>query len=227
MKRIGLMLLLACASALAQQKANANQQTDAHLDSLTSQGIKAQQAQLEYQQAQLLAQQAELTHQLDRLRQTHSESHPDVVNLELRLDKLNQELDYVGRLGGNWTPYVNRPANPPSLGGLQTGRPDKWWNSPPLAAWVGLTTNEQKKMDDVFQQYRLKLIDLNAALEKEEATLEPLVAAARLDESKIAAQIDRVAQARADLEKANGRMLLGIRKMLTQEQWNRLQRGTQ
>ena len=77
-------------------------------------------------------------------------------------------------------------------------------------------------MDDVFQQSRLKLIDLIAALEREEVTLEPLVAAEPLDESRITAQIDRVAQARAELEKANGRMLLGIRKLLTPEQWSKL-----
>jgi Spy/CpxP family protein refolding chaperone len=77
-------------------------------------------------------------------------------------------------------------------------------------------------MDDIFQQHRLRLIDLNAAVEKEEVTLEPLVADETLDDAKITAQIDRVAQARAELEKANGRMLLGIRKVLTPEQWQRL-----
>jgi Spy/CpxP family protein refolding chaperone len=111
-----------------------------------------------------------------------------------------------------------------ATGGLQTGLPDRWWRNPATAQSLGLTADQQKKMDDVFQQYRLKLIDLNAALEKEEVVLEPLVAAEPLDEAKITAQIDRVAQARAELEKANGRMLLGIRKPLTQEQWNKLQK---
>jgi Spy/CpxP family protein refolding chaperone len=111
-----------------------------------------------------------------------------------------------------------------TTGGLQTGLPDRWWRNPATAQSLGLTADQQKKMDDVFQQYRLKLIDLNAALEKEEVVLEPLVAAEPLDEAKITAQIDRVAQARAELEKANGRMLLGIRKPLTQEQWNKLQK---
>jgi Spy/CpxP family protein refolding chaperone len=77
----------------------------------------------------------------------------------------------------------------------------------------------------VFQQYRLKLIDLNGALQKEEITLEPLVSAEPLDEAKITAQIDRVAQARAELEKANGRMLLGIRKLLMPDQWSKLNQG--
>ena len=45
--------------------------------------------------------------------------------------------------------------------------------------------------------------------------MEPLLAADQPDEGKILAQIDRVAQARAELEKANARMLLGLRRVLT------------
>jgi len=75
----------------------------------------------------------------------------------------------------------------------------------------------------LFQQSRLKLIDLSASLQKEEAILEPLVEADRPDEGQVLAQIDRVAQARAELEKANARMLLGFRGVLTQDQWKKLQ----
>ena len=98
----------------------------------------------------------------------------------------------------------------------------RWWTRPQVAQKLGLTADQTKKMDDVFQQYRLKLIDLNAAVQKEEAIMEPLVSAEQPDEAKIVAQIDKVAQARAELEKANARMLLGIRRLLTQEQWNKL-----
>ena len=53
--------------------------------------------------------------------------------------------------------------------------------------------------------------------------MEPLLAADQPDEGKILAQIDRVAQARAELEKANARMLLGLRRVLTADQWKTLQ----
>jgi protein CpxP len=88
-----------------------------------------------------------------------------------------------------------------------------------------LTADQQKKMDEIFQQHRLKLIDLNASLQKEEAILEPLVESDQPEESKIVTQIDRVAQARAELEKANARMLLGIRRVLNPDQWKKLQVG--
>jgi Spy/CpxP family protein refolding chaperone len=88
---------------------------------------------------------------------------------------------------------------------------------------LGLTPEQQKKMDDVFQQSRLSLIDLTASLDKEEAILEPLVSAEQPDAEKIRAQVKRVAEARAELEKADANMLLGLRLLLTPDQWKNLQ----
>jgi Spy/CpxP family protein refolding chaperone len=106
---------------------------------------------------------------------------------------------------------------------LPGGASGRWWYNPQTAARLSLTPDQQKKMDDVFQQSRLKLIDLTAALDKEEAILEPLLEADQPDAPKIRAQIDRIAQARAELEKANANMLLGIRLILTPDQWKGLQ----
>jgi Spy/CpxP family protein refolding chaperone len=98
----------------------------------------------------------------------------------------------------------------------------QWWRTPYYVGMLNLTTEQQKKMDEVFQDARIKLIGLDADLLKAEVTLEPLMEAEKLDEARIVAQIDRVAAARAELEKANARMLLGIRQALTQDQWNQL-----
>jgi Spy/CpxP family protein refolding chaperone len=99
----------------------------------------------------------------------------------------------------------------------------RWWKNPEMVEKLGVTADQQKKMDDIFQQHRLKLIDLNASVEREEVTLEPMMGADQPDEARIVAQIDKVAQARAELEKANARMLLGIRRILTPDQWKKLQ----
>jgi Spy/CpxP family protein refolding chaperone len=108
---------------------------------------------------------------------------------------------------------------------LPTGPGSRWWKSPQMVERLGLTPEQQKKMDDVFQQGRLRLIDLTASLDKEEAILEPLVAAGQPDAEKIRAQINRVAEARSELEKANANMLLGLRLLLTQDQWKAIQAG--
>ena len=99
----------------------------------------------------------------------------------------------------------------------------RWWNNPELAQKLGLSADQQKRMEAVFQQARPGLMDLSGTVRKEEQSMEPLLAADQPDESKILSQIDRVAQARAELEKANARMLLGLRRILTVDQWKTLQ----
>jgi Spy/CpxP family protein refolding chaperone len=106
---------------------------------------------------------------------------------------------------------------------LQLGPPGRWWNDPDISKRVGLSADQIKKMDDIFTANRLKLIDRFAAVQKEEIIMEPLVAADPPDENRLLAQIDKVAQARAELEKANARMLLELRGQLTHDQWMKLQ----
>jgi Spy/CpxP family protein refolding chaperone len=108
-------------------------------------------------------------------------------------------------------------------GGLRIGPPGIWWHNADLIQKLGLTPDQQKKMDDILQQSRLQLIDLRAAVEKQELLMEPMLAANPPDTNKILAQIDHTAQARAELEKANAKMLLGIRNVLTPDQWTKLQ----
>ena len=99
----------------------------------------------------------------------------------------------------------------------------RWWNEPRAIDKFKLTETQRKSMDDIYQQHRMTLIDLHATLEKAEVAMEPLMQESQPDEGKILSQIDRIAQARAELEKANARMLLGLRKELTPEQWKQIQ----
>jgi protein CpxP len=112
---------------------------------------------------------------------------------------------------------------PPMERAFHLGPRGRWWNNPDVAQKLGLNADQQKKMEAVFEQSRPALMDLSATVHKEEAAMEPLLAADQPDETRILAQIDRLAQARAELEKANARMLLGLRRLLTPEQWKTLQ----
>jgi Spy/CpxP family protein refolding chaperone len=106
--------------------------------------------------------------------------------------------------------------------GMHMGPPGMWWKNPMMVQRLSLTADQTKRMDDIFQKSRLELIDLRAKLETQNALLEPLISANPVDSAKALAQIDKVAQARADLEKADARMLLGIRGVLTPDQWTKL-----
>jgi Spy/CpxP family protein refolding chaperone len=100
--------------------------------------------------------------------------------------------------------------------------PGKWWKDSELMRKIGVSDEQVQKIEKIFQDHRLNLIDLHAALEKQEAILEPLVEADQPDEAQVIAQIDKVAQARANLEKSNAQMLLAIRRVLTVDQWKKL-----
>jgi Spy/CpxP family protein refolding chaperone len=89
-----------------------------------------------------------------------------------------------------------------------------WWKSPDIVQQIGLTDDQSQKIDKTFQDFRLKLIDLHATLEKQEALLH---------DDQVMSQVDKVAQARAALEKANASMMLAIRHVLTPDQWKKLQ----
>jgi protein CpxP len=99
----------------------------------------------------------------------------------------------------------------------------KFWNNPDIVARLKLTDEQRKSMDQVLLQHRTTLVDLHANLEKAEISLEPMMQEDQPNESQILAQIDKVAAARAELEKANARFLLAIRAKLTPEQWKSLQ----
>jgi len=115
------------------------------------------------------------------------------------------------------------PHRPPMERALaMRGDHGRWWNDARTVDKYKLSDSQRKSMDDIYQQHRLTLVDLHATLEKAELAMEPMMKADQPDESKILAQIDEVAQARAELEKANARMLLEIRRQLTPEQWKQI-----
>jgi protein CpxP len=103
------------------------------------------------------------------------------------------------------------------------GEHGRWWNGQRAIDKFKLTDAQRKSMDDIYQQHRMTLVDLHATLEKAELAMEPMMRADQPDEGQILSQIDRVAAARAELEKANARMLLDIRKQLTPDQWKAVQ----
>jgi protein CpxP len=99
----------------------------------------------------------------------------------------------------------------------------RWWNNPKVVERLKLTDEQRKDFDGIFLAHREKLIDLHANLEKAELAMEPLMRDDAPNEAGILAQIDKIAQARAELEKANARFLLAIRAKLTPEQWKLVQ----
>jgi Spy/CpxP family protein refolding chaperone len=103
-------------------------------------------------------------------------------------------------------------------GGLQLGPPGRWWDDKHFAKSLHLRPEQKKRMDDLFDENRATLVSRYQALQQEESKMEALSRAQTLEESALFAQIDRVAQARAELEKANTHLLLQVRKEMDSDQ---------
>jgi Spy/CpxP family protein refolding chaperone len=101
--------------------------------------------------------------------------------------------------------------------------PGLWWKDSEAVKKLALTESQVGQIEQAFLAHRLQLVDLRADLEKQELNLQPLLDADRPDEAKVTAQIDLITAARGRLEKEHASMLLAIRRVLSTEQWKRLQ----
>jgi Spy/CpxP family protein refolding chaperone len=129
---------------------------------------------------------------------------------------------------GNHMPPPNgsgdRSGSPSTMrGGLQFGPPGRWWDDKHFAKSLRLRPEQQRRMDGIFEQSRSTLLKRYEDLQTEEQHMETLTHASTLDENALFSQIDRVAQARADLEKANTHLLYQIRNEMDPDQITRLE----
>jgi Spy/CpxP family protein refolding chaperone len=99
-----------------------------------------------------------------------------------------------------------------------------WWTNTALVRRLGLTEDQKKKIEAIFDQHRSALIQKKTDLEKEEGSLARMLESEPLEHTKfISAQIDRVIQARGEMERTNSTMTLEMRQVLTLLQWMQLQ----
>jgi Spy/CpxP family protein refolding chaperone len=106
-------------------------------------------------------------------------------------------------------------------GGVQLGPPVRWWDDKHYAKALHLRPEQQKRMDGLFDENRANLVSRYQTLQQEDSKMEALSRAQTLDEGALFAQIDRVEQARADLQKANTHLMLQVRNEMDTDQISR------
>jgi len=111
---------------------------------------------------------------------------------------------------------MNSPAQGPP--GRFPGAEMKWWKDPVLVQKLHISDDQVQKLDRIAQDHQVQEIDLRADLEKQNVLLRSQMEADPPDEAQVFAQIDKVTQARARLEKSHVEMLLATRRVLTAEQ---------
>ena len=115
-----------------------------------------------------------------------------------------------------------RARNPVGASGhtLRLAPVGRWWDDAAYTRTLAINSSQQRRMDQVFNGNREQLLKLYTNLKHEEEQLSKLGKDA--NEAQLDQQIDKVAQARTELQKADTHLLLEIRKQLTPEQLSKL-----
>ena len=100
-----------------------------------------------------------------------------------------------------------------------------WWTNTALLQRIGLTEDQKTKIERAYENHRVKIMSTTDQLEKEEAQLARLLDAESIDQNSVLTQIDRVIQARGEMERASSAMTLEMRGHLTRAQWAQLRRN--
>ncbi len=111
------------------------------------------------------------------------------------------------------------PEGPP---GMIPGTEGKWWRDPELTQKLHVSEEQVQKIEKIAQDHQIQDIDLRADLKKQDAILRSQMEKDLPDEAQVLAQMDKVNQARVNLEKSHVQMMLAIRRVLTAEQAQKL-----
>ena len=110
--------------------------------------------------------------------------------------------------------------NPSAQGhsGIHPRTEKDWWKDPEVVQKLHLSGDQVQKLEKIAQDHQIQETDLRPDLEKQDAALRSKLETDPPDEAQVFAQIDKVSQARATLEKSNVEMLMAMRHVLTTEQ---------
>ena len=98
-----------------------------------------------------------------------------------------------------------------------------WWNSP-LVQNLDLNEVQQKEIRTTVREYRGHLMDLREAVQRADGDLQVALDQIPLDQRKANEAIEHLATARGELTRTISQMTLRLRTILTNEQWQELQR---
>ena len=101
--------------------------------------------------------------------------------------------------------------------------PGRWWERPMVAAKLALSPDQVKQLDAATYAFALRMVDLKAAVEKDQIDLRALSEAEPFMPGKVRDAFAALQQARVKLESERFDMLLKVREVLNPEQWAKLQ----
>ena len=128
----------------------------------------------------------------------------------------------MNRPGGSASSQDTRNAGV-TRNALQFGPVGRWWDDRSVAHQVGITAQQQKKMDSIFNANRSAILESYKAFLKAQSNLEKVNKDAAADKTAVFAAVDAVNQARSVLQKNTLAMLMQIREQMDAAQIEKLQ----
>jgi len=98
----------------------------------------------------------------------------------------------------------------------------QWWKRAVMVENLKLSEGQVEKLDDLYVDYRKKDIKLRAEREIVEVDLQKILESKSPDYSAAEKLIDKYEDARSKMSKQRMLMLLGVRKVLTRDQYLKL-----
>ena len=100
--------------------------------------------------------------------------------------------------------------------------PGKWWRRPEIIQSLNLSDEQQDHLDAIFRTSASDLIDLKAEVDKANIALRGELDRPQLDRAAIHRVATRLSDARGRLFDRELTMLVEMRGVLTDPQWNRM-----
>ncbi len=101
--------------------------------------------------------------------------------------------------------------------------PGKWWENERLAAAIDLTDDQRAEIRELVYGHAHRMIDLKADVQKSELELANLVMNSDFEPAEAREAFAGLQKARQALDMERFEMLLGVRALLTDEQWQKIQ----
>jgi Spy/CpxP family protein refolding chaperone len=99
-----------------------------------------------------------------------------------------------------------------------------WWNRPEIARNLNLTPTQREQIRAAVQQYRPHLLNVRAEVNQAEQALAEQFNRNPVNPAKTNEAIERLVDARSDLTRTMTQLSLKLRLVLTEQQWEELQR---
>lgn len=110
-----------------------------------------------------------------------------------------------------------------ALGQSMEFPPGKWWKRPKIVETLKIQSEQQQRLDEIFAKHRREFIDMKAEFERRHVDLEELLNKKDTDPKKIGAASEALEQARGRLGKARTMMIVEMKGVLTEVQWQKIQ----